>query len=409
MLVGNISRTEEFKPAHASSFVTTCAGVLLPLALRKRFVSRVEISNEDIARLKALENERVVITPNHPTNTDPALVFELSRRTGIPFNYLCCREAFDGWSGYWGWIIQRLGAYSVVRGTIDRESFRYTRELLAKPKSKLVIFPEGEVYSQNDSLLPFQVGAIQLALWGQEEARTNKNGGEPTARVLLLPTALRYRFSGDVKPELERKLSRMESKLKLPPLAQTDLYPRMRRVAISVLSAVEEEYSLDRKDAEPLSETADLTPRFMAAKEASLARAASLLDVREMPKGSMPERMRVLLHRAEAELHEAESESTPVALATQRRERILLAWRDLERLANWIAVYDGYAAQNPSPERIAEVIFRLENDVCGNATYAGPRIATVKVGEPIELPEKISRAEMPQWTQKLENAVAALL
>jgi len=409
MLAGNLSRTEEFRPARASALVSACAGVLLPEALRHRRVERVEISDEDIARLKSLENERVVITPNHPTNTDPALIFQLSRRAGIPFNYLCCREAFDGWNGYWGWLIQRLGAYSVVRGTIDRESFRYTRALLAKPKSKLVIFPEGEVYSQNDSLLPFQVGAIQLALWGQEEARANKNGGEPNARVLLLPIALRYRFEGDVRPELSRKLSRMESKLKLPLLPHNDLYVRMRRVAVSVLASVEEEYSLDEKDAEELSDVADLTPRFMAAKEASLARAASLLDVREMPKGTMPERMRVLLHRAEAELHEAERESTPVAIATQRRERILLAWRDLERLANWIAVYDGYAAQNPSPERIAEVIFRLENDVCGNATYAGPRIATVKVGEPIELPEKIARAEMPQWTQKLENAVAALL
>lgn len=408
MLVGNLSRTEQFRPAHFSPLIASCAGVLLPEVLRHRLVTRVEIADEDIARLKSLKNERVVLTPNHPTNTDPALVFELSRRAQIPFHYLCCREAFDGWNGYWGWLIQRLGAYSVVRGTIDRESFRYTRELLSRPKSKLVIFPEGEVYSQNDSLLPFQVGAIQLALWGQEEARTNKNGGDPDARVLLLPIALRYRFAEDVRPELARKLSRMESKLKLPPLPQGDLYPRMRRVAVAVLSAVEEEYSLDhRKTVE--AETADLTPRFMAAKEASLARAASLLDVKEMPKGSMPERMRVLLHRAESELHEAEEETAPVAIATQRRERILLAWRDLERLANWIAVYDGYAAQNPSPERIAEVIFRLENDVCGNATYAGPRVATVKVGEPIELPEKISRVEMPQWTQKLESAVAALL
>ena len=50
-------------------------------------------------------------------------------------------------------------------------------------------------------------------------------------------------------------------------------------------------------------------------------------------------------------------------------------------------------AQDPSPERIAEVLFRLENDVLGTATYAGPRIATVKVGDPIELPEKLTRRE----------------
>ena len=409
MLAGSLSRTEEFKPAHPSPLVASCVGIVYPFVLKHRQVVRVEISDADVARLKSLENERVVITPNHPTNTDPALVFELSRRAHIPFHYLCCREAFDGWNGWWGWLIQRLGAYSVVRGTIDRESFRYTRELLAKPKAKLVIFPEGEVYSQNDSLLPFQVGAIQLALWGQEEARKT----DPNATMCLLPIALRYRFAEDARPELALKLTRMEQKLNLPPLAQAadaenDLYQRMRRISIAVLSAVEEEYSLDNKDAPPLEPSSDLTPRFMAAKEASLARAADLLDV-AMPKGSMPERMRVLLHRAESELHEASEDSAPQAIATQRRERILLAWRDLERLANWIAIYDGYASQESSVERIAEVIFRLENDVCGNATYAGPRIATVKVGEPIKLPDKIERKEMPEWTKKLEEAVGSLL
>ncbi len=402
MFAAHLQKSPDFLPAHPAALAAFVAGVLLPPALKQRQVLRVEIADEDIARLQKLEHERVILTPNHPTNTDPALVFALSRRAGIPFHYLCCREAFDGWNGWWGFFIQRLGAYSVVRGTIDRESFRYTREILARPKSKLVIFPEGEVYSQNDSLLPFQVGAIQLALWGKEEARKT----EPNAQVLILPIALRYRFESDVSGELSFKLSRLEKKLKLPHQPNADLYTRMRQVAVAVLSEVEREYSLPQAHK---NEVADLTPRFMAAKNAALSRAAKLLEVSDLPRGSTPEQMRVLLHRAEQELHAPDDGSTPVAIAGQRRARFQLAWRDLERLANWIAVYDGYAAQNPSPERIAEVIFRLENDVLGKATYAGNRIATVKVGEPLELPEKVSRAEITQWTRKLETAVAELL
>ena len=405
-MLAHLQKAPDFLPAHPTPFAAFVAGVLLPLALRQRQVARVEIADDDIARLQTLKNERVVLTPNHPTNTDPALVFALSRRARIPFHYLCCREAFDGWNGWWGFFIQRLGAYSVVRGTIDRESFRYTREILARPKSNLVIFPEGEVYSQNDSLLPFQVGAIQLALWGREEARSNKNGGEPNAQILLLPLALRYRFQSDVSDELSRKLSRLEKKMKLSREPNADLYARMRRVAIAVLSDVEREYSLPAASGDF---GGDLTPRFLAAKSAALHRAAQLLEVGELPKGSTPEQMRVLLHRAEQELHAPPDGSTPDATAAQRRARFQLAWRDLERLANWIAVYDGYAAGNPSPERIAEVIFRLEKDVLGTATYAGNRIATVKVGEPFCLPEKVSRAEISEWTQKLEAAVAGLL
>jgi 1-acyl-sn-glycerol-3-phosphate acyltransferase len=399
--------SDDFRPARPSRFCIHLTWRLLPLALRQRKVLRVEIGADDIARLRALKNERVVLAPNHPTNTDPALLVELSCRARLPFYYLSCREAFDGWHGWWGRLIQRIGAYSVVRGTIDRESFRYTRALLAKPRARLVIFPEGEVYSQNDSLLPFQVGAIQLALWGQEEARTR----EPDARVLLLPVALRYRFAGDVRAELDRKLTQLETKLKLPPLTRDvlleNLYARMRRIAVVVLAAVEHEYSLPESE-RPESESADLTPRFLAAKEAALARAAAQLG-EKMPRGSIPERMRVLLHHAESELHELENNEVQDAPVREREERVLAAWRDLERLANWVAIYDGYASEQLSAERLAEIIFRLENDVLGKATFAGKRIATVRVGEPMTLPDDIARRELPLWTQKLEDAVRALL
>ncbi len=402
---------DDFRPAIACAPALRAAQMALPLALRRRAVARVEIEPADIARLQSLRDQRVVLTPNHPTTTDPALMFELSRRAGMPFNYLCCREAFDAMHGLWGALIQRIGAYSVVRGTIDRDSFRYTRELLSRPAAKLVIFPEGEVYSQNDSLLPFQSGAIQLALWGREEARKT----DPNAQIFVLPCALRYRFIGDVRPVLCTKLSALEARLRLSPAQHNnlDIYARMRRVALAVLSAVEAEYHLkpggSGADDAASDAAADLTPRFEAAKEAALARAASLLG-ETMPRGTMPERMRALLHAAEQEMHDDHSaEGAPPALARQRADRVRLAWRDLQRLSNWIAVYDGYARQSPDQEHIAEVVHRLETEVCGRASVAGMRVASVRVGEPLPLPEIVSRKELPDLTMKLENQVADLL
>jgi 1-acyl-sn-glycerol-3-phosphate acyltransferase len=397
----------DFRPARPSPTVLRVTRALLPLAMRQRAIARIEIAPSESAKLRALAGERVVLISNHPTKDDPALMFELSRRANVPFHYLCCREAFDCWGGLWGRLIQGLGAYSVVRGTIDRDSFRYTRELLARPAAKLVLFPEGEVYSQNDSLLPFQTGAVQLALWGREEARKS----DPAAQVLLLPCALRYRFAGDVQPQLHGKLARLESALKLPrATTKDDLYSRMRRIAISVLAAVESEYNLSStQSADRENGDSDLTPRFEAAKEAALARATQLLGVKP-PRGTVPERMRTLLHTAEQELHhEHEDEPAPAALSQQRADRARLAWRDLQRLANWIAVYDGYVKQAPQMERIAEVVFRLEAEVFGHATVAGKRVATLRVGEPITLPEDVQRRDIPQLTLKLEQAVGELL
>ncbi|HEX8236520.1 MAG TPA: 1-acyl-sn-glycerol-3-phosphate acyltransferase [Abditibacteriaceae bacterium] len=396
----------DFRPARSSPAVLRVGRTLLPLALRQRAIARIEIADSEAAKLRALAGERVVLVPNHPTKDDPALMFELSRRANMPFHYLCCREAFDCWGGLWGRLIQGLGAYSVVRGTIDRESFRYTRELLARPAAKLVLFPEGEVYSQNDSLLPFQTGAVQLALWGREEARKT----DPSAQVLLLPCALRYRFAADVRPQLRGKLARLERELKLPPpTAKDDLYGRMRHIAVSVLAAVEREYNLTSTHVDAENAITDLTPRLEAAKEAALARATQLLGVKP-PRGTVPERMRSLLHTAEEELHhQHEDEPAPAALSQQHADRVRLAWRDLQRLANWIAVYDGYVKQSPQMERIAEVVFRLEAEVFGHATVAGKRVATLRVGEPITLPEDVERRDIPQLTLKLEQAVGELL
>lgn len=384
---------ENFRPAIDSPKTYALASLASRPVLRAaRGVQRVEIAGGDIKRLRALRNERLVLTPNHPTNTDPALMFELSRRAQMPFHYLCCREAFDHWNGLWGALIQRIGAYSVVRGTADRASFAYTREVLARPASKLVLFPEGEVYSQNDSLLPFQSGAIQLALWGRDAARKH----EPNAQVSLLPCALRYRFLRDVKPVLHQKLTRLEEHLEMPP-GPADLYARMRRVAIRVFENVEREYDLRPAPGD------DLTPRLQAAKEAALTRAARLFGIEAPQRGTMPERMRALLHEVEDAMHEPPTEAPPDVQPAR------LAWRDLQRLANWLAIYDGYAGQARTQEHIAEVIYRLEVEEFGEASYAGVRIASVRVGQPMPLPETVGRRDLPALTLQLEQAVAALL
>ncbi len=396
-------KATQFRPAIDSPRTRAFANLMSRPALRwARGVQRVEIAGGDLKRLQSLRDERVVLTPNHPTNTDPALIWELSRRAAMPFHYLCCHEAFAKWGGLWGALIQRMGAYSVVRGTADRASFAFTKEVLSKPGAKLVLFPEGEVYSQNDSLLPFQTGAVQLALWGRDAARKS----EPNAQIYLLPCAIRYRFLRDVTPVLHGKLADLEEHLAMPD-GPGELYPRMRRVALRVFEEVEREYGLHPAPGE------DVSPRLQAAKEAALARAATLFGL-EMPRGTLPERMRALLFEVESAMHDLESENAApdaenVEAFRERANNTRRAWRDLQRLANWIAVYDGYAKKSPTPEHIAEVIYRLEIEVFGHATHAGTRIARVRVGHAIPLPEKVSRKDLPALTLQLEQAVAALL
>lgn len=390
---------------------------LLPGLLRRVCgVVSVDIPAEDTRRLRALAGERLLLAPNHPTNDDPALLFALAQAAGMPFHYLCCREAFDHLYGLWGWLIQRLGAYSVVRGTTDRDSFRTTRALLSAPAGKVVIFPEGEMHSQNDTLLPFHMGVVQLAFWALEDLR---KAGDPAASVSLLPVGLRYFFTEDMTAAIDGSLDRLRWALlphdrKYRLKAYDDQYEFLRDMGIKMLEVLEAEYGLKTKSA---GGEADLTPRLHALKSLLLDRAAGLIGVPLPSDATLPERMRLLINAVYAATHDEATPRSPYQARVHRQQaaRVAPLLQDLNRVANWIAVQDNYVRARPTPERMADTLRRLEIEAFGKSSLHGPRRALVRVGEPISLApcydayRADKRATVARVTHELEAAVQGLL
>ena len=405
---------EEFVAARPSPLVRGFFCRTLPLVLPRLGVVGVDYDEGDLARVRALAGERVLLVPNHPTNTEPALLFHLSCRVGQPFHFLACREAFEPFWGAWGQIIRRVGAFSVVRGTADRASFRATRDLLARENSKLVAFPEGEVYSQNDTLLPFNAGIFQLAFWALDDLHKAGKGDEP---LYVLPVALKYRFVRDMTPAIRASLARLERFNGLPSDRTENAYHRLRRIGLTMLCSVEHEYRLPTPTGEAAE--ADLTPRMTAIKEAILQRVATAAGV-PLPKGdTLPDRMRALIHVVE-EVTEGEpvrEAPTPYerSLRNEQRERARPLLRDLKRLANYVALTDNYVRADPTPERMADTIQRLERESFGHAILDGPRRCRVRIGQPINLADryagyqKAKRAEVARVTHEVEAQVLALL
>jgi hypothetical protein len=139
-----------------------------------------------------------------------------------------------------------------------------------------------------------------------------------------------------------------------------------------------------------------------------------------LPKGdTLPDRMRALIHIVEevTEGEPARVAPTPYerALRHEQRERARPLLRDLKRLSNYIALTDNYVRTDPTPERMADTIQRLERESFGRALLDGPRRCRVRVGEPINLAEryadyqKAKRAEVARVTHEVESQVLALL
>jgi 1-acyl-sn-glycerol-3-phosphate acyltransferase len=405
---------DEFISAKPSAALQGFFRHTLPLILPRLGVVGVDYDTADLDRLRALKDERVLLTPNHPTNTEPALLFHLSAAVRQPFLYLACREAFEPLGGLWGEVIRRVGAFSVVRGTADRASFRATRELLAQPASKVVIFPEGEVYSQNDSLLPFHSGVFQLAFWALEDLH---KAGHEDASLFIQPVAIKYVFTRDMWPEVDASLARLERFTGVPATPGEDRYRRLRHIGAAMLRSLEREYRLPTPKDDKESMPGELTPRLDAIKEAILQRVAAAAGV-AVPKGeTLPERMRALIHVVETVTGEEPHEATPydTELRRQQRARATPLLRDLRRLANWIAVHDGYVAADPTPERMADMLVRLERECFGEAKLHGPRRCRVRLAEPLDLKDcwpayqTGKRAEVQRVAREVEGRVAALL
>jgi 1-acyl-sn-glycerol-3-phosphate acyltransferase len=350
---------------------------LVPFATRQQLkVTQTEVSGDDLGKLRKLRGRRCLLMPSHSGGFEPYIIAGLTHRIGEHCNYLAAMEVFER-SPVMAWFLPRAGVYSIIRGTADRPSFKMTKELLAKGKCWLVIFPEGQTVWQNDTVMPFQQGVTQLAFYGLEEGV--KAGGDP--HLFCVPIAVKYVYLEDMTAEIEASLARLETRLfpsgGLEPLP---VYERLRRVARAVLAANEKKYEVE------LADDMGLDDRLQYMKEYAVSRLERRLDI-EPPAGEeLLDRIRALFNKVDkiAVEDEAESEYVRELLWERQREATTL-YDELWRVLHLVAIYDGYVRETLSVERFLDVLGIIEMEVFRTRRMWGPRKACVKVGDPVDL------------------------
>lgn len=360
---------QSFYPPKINSRLVMFLHRVAPWWIRWRYQLELVISTEPRVQLSTLRNSPCLLLCNHPTFNDPMVMFLFSGVMQRAFHYLAAYERFGGLEG---WLFQRIGAYSIRRGQADRESVAQTLKLLAQSDCKLVIFPEGGCSFQNDTVMPFRPGAVQMAL--QALAKQAKAG--QVFDFYVVPISLKYRYTGQMTPIIERTLQQLEQALHVT--SAGDFYQRLRVVAAAVLQRFEQQYDLDTPNL-------DWNQRIMALKSRILEQCEQRLRLSAAP--TLPNRERVYRIQHALENRYSLSEDGSNAILVNGTDEWEVMRKSLARVLNFDAIYDGYVAEKPTPERFLDTLTRLEREVfdIDQPPPKGHRQAFLRIGQPINL------------------------
>lgn len=367
----------------------------LDATLRKTY----RIEEFDIAGLEHVtpllaRGDGVLLTPNHPDHADCFVMFELSRRLGLPFYYMAAFQIFTGKNR---WVLPRIGVFPVDREGADLRAFKTGVSLLAEKPNPLVIFPEGEIYHLAERLTPLREGAVAVAASGA------KKRGEAGKTVWIVPVALQYRFLDGVDPlpSLTGLMDQLERRFTWWPESAAPLVDRIYRFAEGMLCLKEFEYLGACQPGTLKERIAGLTGAILDRIE--LRHAGKTRD------DTVPVRVKELRRSCLEQL--ADAKCSPEQATALRRD-LHDAFMAMQSFS-----YPGdYVHESPTLERVAETLMKFEEDFLGvsESLPHGPRRAIVRLGEPIDVRERLAAAGKPRLavaalTTELETKMQALM
>ncbi|HEY8666041.1 MAG TPA: lysophospholipid acyltransferase family protein [Tepidisphaeraceae bacterium] len=411
-----------FWPPRANGFWRVALSPLRRYYLR-RFYGILDITIHGGEHLRNIPaGDGVLIAPNHSHDSDPHVMIEVGRRMGRQFYFMAAWQIFKMHWGIDGFVMQRMGAFSVDREGCDRRAVRQAVELLATGRP-LVVFPEGEVYRLNGRLTPLLEGVAFMALTAQREIGKRegqevqrKSYQSPVAslqqmpletgdrrlvtprRVWVLPTAIKYQYADDVLPALEAAMGKLEAHLLLKQQTDAPLPQRIMRLGDVLLTIKEKEKLGHSREGELQPRIHDLIEHLLSKQETA--------HLKKCPSAeTVPLRVKAVRRRM---LEIYTDEKAPAEARKEAQDAL-----DDVQLALQLYCYPGdYVLEQPSIERMAETIEKFEEDVEGfTPTPKGKRRAQVTFGEPIDLQRFATsrHGAAEQVTEELEKRIEQLM
>ena len=360
-----IAKPYRFVPPRFSPFWARIVQGYLPAYLRRSFgITSWECVGAERLRASLKAGCGVLLASNHCRPCDPMVLGLLSREVARPFHVMASWHLFMQ-SRVQSFLLPRIGAFSVHREGLDRESLKCAIRILAEARFPLSIFPEGFVTRNNDRLLNLMDGVAFLA----RSAAKQRAASPLPGKIVVHPVFVRYFFEGDLAATIAPVLREIETRLSWQPQSHLPLRERIVKAGHALLALKEIEYLGASQSGSPVERLPGLLDHLLEPLEQEWTGGRREPDpmarIKRLRTAILPD----LVH---GELTEEE-----------RARR----WRQLADLyvAQQLRCYSGeYLADAPPPERLLETAERYEEDLTDIARPHPPLHAVISVGEAIE-------------------------
>jgi len=363
--------------------------------LRKesRIAEIEEVGFERVAELHHAGHS-LLLAPNHSDHSDPHLVIEVCARHGMHPYFMGAREIFEI-SPLNCWALQLSGVFSVDRDGPDLSAIKTAISLLEDAEQPLVMFPEGEIYHHHRRIDPLNEGVASILLKAAKRLREGKE-------AWLIPVGMSFYHPPEVEATFSGRLSRLEDRIGWTPKPAMGVVERVVRLATGVLALKETEFF-------GVASTGNIGERLSQLCENLLSDVESRYP-KDGNATTPPERVRALRFRIRRRLLDEEKPPTK-----EEREALL---DDLDRVFAALQAHSyigDYISIDPTLDRTAEMIMKLEEDLFGYPNYTVDRKAVVKAGEPIAVSKLVADGTLAgkeaarELTALLEQRLVQLL
>ena len=366
---------------------------LRPYLRSKHGIIQCTYAGLDHVRDSVKSGHGILICPNHARDSDPMLMGMLCRKIPSHVYSMASWHIFKQ-TKLDAFVVRRLGGFSIYREGLDRQALDTAVQIVTDAERPLVIFPEGVISRSNDRLNPLMEGVSFIA----RVAAKKRAEQSPPKKVVIHPIGIRYRLVGELIDCIGPSLKRLEERTFWKCHDHLPIATRIRNLASAHLATREIEVLGDSCSGPFRPRIAHLINSILQPCELQYLGKAKTGDVisrvKDIRSAIVPELLRGNLPSEEKSLR----------------------WRQLTDCyyAQTLSMYpvdylDDGNRGIVTPERIAETVHRLEEDLTDSTTVQPCWKVEFNIGEAIAVdPGKKPRGSDPLM-QTLRSNMLSLL